>query len=48
MLRNARPLASGMGAPEPFLGHIRMTASCSETYPSENYDWFKSGLYRLI
>jgi hypothetical protein len=41
-LRNAVLLAEV----ESFFGIIKMKAEANDSYPSENYDWSKSGLYK--
>ena len=46
MLRNAVKLVAHHL--EPVYGIIRMKAEAHESYPSENYDWRQSGLYKLI
>ena len=46
MLRNAVNIVSSRL--DSVYGIIRMRAEANESYPSENYDWRQSGLYKFI
>jgi hypothetical protein len=46
MLRNAVPIVSG--DLEPVFGYDKRRIELQEQFPSDNYDWRKSGLYNQI
>lgn len=37
-----------MATTEPVYGIIKLKAEATNSYPSENYDWGQSGLYKQI
>jgi 23S rRNA maturation mini-RNase III len=46
MLQHA--INTSSGSVEPFFDIVKMKAEEADAYPSENYDWERSGLYKQI